>query len=329
MIMDKNVKQLYTEEIFGEALQRFGLERDQVRMLDGFENFIYEYQQDGQEYILRIAHSGRRSAEMINGEVEWINYLVDNGVGASRAVPSRNGNLVEVVAAGDTYFSAAAFVKAPGAHAEKRDWDNGLMVTLGQELGKMHRLTKNFAPSNPAYKRPDWHQELAGFAEKYLPASEALAIEKFNQHRSYLQSLPMEKDSYGLVHFDAHGGNFFVNEGKITLFDFDDCQYNWFAADLAIALFYVLPHNCVTKEQLEFAKKVYAQMMEGYSRENTLDQSWLRLIPAFLKQREMDLYICIYRSCDVNNLDRWCTSFMDNRKYKIENDVPYVDLDVF
>lgn len=325
--MDKSIRELYTDAIYIEALNRFGLKPENVRMLDGFENFIYEYQQDGQEYILRIAHSSRRSAEMINGEVEWINYLVENGVGASRAVPSRNGQLVEVVDAGDSYFSAASFVKAPGGHAGKQDWENGLMVTLGQELGKMHRLTKSFTPSNPAYKRPDWYQELAGFAEKYLPASEAVAIEKFNQHRSYLQSLSMERDSYGLVHFDAHGGNFFVQEGKITLFDFDDCQYNWFAADLAIALFYVLPHNCVSAEQLEFAKKVYQQMMEGYSREHTLERSSLKLIPEFLKQREMDLYICIYRSCDLENMDRWVASFMDNRKFKIENDVPYVNID--
>ena len=46
----------------------------------------------------------------------------------------------------------------------------------------------------------------------------------------------------------------------------------------------------------------------------------------FLKLREMDLYIVIHRSLDLDDLDPWCASFMDNRKVKIENDVPYVEL---
>ena len=41
----------------------------------------------------------------------------------------------------------------------------------------------------------------------------------------------------------------------------------------------------------------------------------------------MDLYVVIHRSFDLDDLDPWCASFMDNRKYKIENDVPYVDMD--
>ena len=67
--------------------------------------------------------------------------------------------------------------------------------------------------------------------------------------------------------------------------------------------------------------------MEGYRRENTIAPEWLGQIPNFLKMREIDLYIVIHRSFDLDDLDPWCTSFMDNRKYKIENDVPYLMLD--
>jgi len=67
--------------------------------------------------------------------------------------------------------------------------------------------------------------------------------------------------------------------------------------------------------------------MEGYSRENALDVSWLQQIPYFLKLREIDLYIIIHRSFDINDLDPWCTSYMKNRRQKIENDVPFVDID--
>ena len=328
--MDKMIKQAYNECIYAEALERFGVQSEQVKALDGFESFIYEYTKDGREYILRVSHSSRRSANMIKGETEWINYLVDRGVSASRAISSLNGTLVEIIEAGDaanSYFSAASFVKAPGGRPMREDWQNGLMVTLGQTLGRMHALTKDYIPSDPAYRRPDWFLELAGFAEKYLPASDQIIIDKFNQLREHLKTLPTDRDAFGLVHIDAHGGNFFLDQGKITLFDFDDCQYNWFAADLAIALFYVLSHDCTGAEKLEHARKAYAQLLLGYSRENSLDPEWLKRIPLFLKQREIDLYICIHRSCDLEDLDPFCASFMANRREKIANDVPYVDID--
>ena len=68
--------------------------------------------------------------------------------------------------------------------------------------------------------------------------------------------------------------------------------------------------------------------LRGYKRENSIDAAWLNKIPCFLKLREIDLYAVIHRSFDVNNLEHsWDIRFMRNRKYKIENDVPYIDFD--
>jgi Ser/Thr protein kinase RdoA (MazF antagonist) len=324
--MEKHIKEIYNEQILDEALARYGIAKDNVRLLDGFESFIYEYEKSGEGYILRISHSSRRTSGMIGGEVEWLNYLADNGVPAARAVPSDGGQLVEVINAGDTYFSAVSFEKAPGTHPSREEWRAGLPGKLGQIMGRMHALTKRYQPSEARFKRPEWDEELEGFAEKYLPPSETKVIEKINALMAYLHTLPRDDESYGLVHTDMHGGNFFVDDGKITLFDFDDCQYAWFVYDIALALFYVLSHNCVSKEDIAWAKDFLEQFMEGYNRENHIAPEWLKQIPYFLKLREMDLYVVIHRSFDLDDLDPWCASFMDNRKYKIENDVPYVDM---
>jgi Ser/Thr protein kinase RdoA (MazF antagonist) len=53
---------------------------------------------------------------------------------------------------------------------------------------------------------------------------------------AHLRSLPTPVDGYGLLHTDLHHGNFFVDEGRITAFDFDDIGYNWFASDIAVLL---------------------------------------------------------------------------------------------
>ena len=46
----------------------------------GFANFIYEYQKEGQPFILRFSLSTYRSLDMIKAEVDFIKYLHDHGV---------------------------------------------------------------------------------------------------------------------------------------------------------------------------------------------------------------------------------------------------------
>jgi len=324
--MDKRIREVYSDAVLTEALARYGVTTDSAHLLDGFESFIYEYEKDGQGYVLRITHSSRRTADLIGGEVDWINYLADHGVPAARAALSERGRLVETIEAQDGQFLAVAFKRAPGTYPRHEDWERGLIVQVGQVVGRMHALTKDYRPSEPRFQRHTWYDDADGFAARYLPPSEATVIGKYNALVEYLRTLPKDRDSYGLVHIDVHGMNFYVHEGQITLFDFDDCQYAWFAYDVAMALFYTLPHHCVGEENVAFAQDAFKQFMDGYRRENTLAPEWLKRIPLFMKLREIDLYIAIHRSFDLDDLDPWCASFMRDRKYKIEHDVPYVDM---
>jgi Ser/Thr protein kinase RdoA (MazF antagonist) len=326
--MDKRIREIYNDSILNKALARYGIARENVHLLDGFESFIYEYEKDDKRYVLRVSHSLHRTSDLIQGELEWVNYLVNGGVPAARAVPSERGNLVEPIPVEDgSHFTAVSFEWARGTHPTGADWDSGLAVKLGQIVGRMHALTKDFEPSDARFRRHEWYEDYAnGLAEQYLPSSDTEVIAKFNELVEYLHTLPKDRDSYGMIHVDVHGGNFFVEDGEITLFDFDDCQYAWFVYDIAMALFYVISHNCVSKDDIAWARSFFDQFMEGYRRENTIAPEWLRQIPYFLKLREIDLYIVIHRSLDLDDLDPWCASFMDNRKYKIENDEPYLDM---
>jgi len=51
-------------------------------------------------------------------------------------------------------------------------------------------------------------------------------------------------------------------------------------------------------------------------------------VPWFLKLREIDLYAVIHRSFDVDHLtDSWVSRFMEGRRDRIEQGVPYVEYD--
>ncbi|MCA9928301.1 MAG: phosphotransferase [Anaerolineales bacterium] len=326
--MEQEIRDRYNDSILRQAMQRFGIEADKIKLLDGFESYLYEFEKTGGSFILRIGHSRRRSPDLIRGEVDWINFLAAGGAGVAKAVTSAHGNLVEAIPdAKDGQFLATAFVKAKGSNP----WDNGwwreeLFVEYGRLLGKMHRLAQTYIVSNLAWQRPIWDAPNMLQVEKMLPASDTIVRSKYRTLMAHLQTLPTNRNAYGMIHQDAHSGNFFVDEnGQITLFDFDDCVYGHFAYDIAMALFYAVTNH---KDADTFAPQFWQPFWQGYCQENSLDNKWLHEIPRFLKLREIDLYAVIHRSFDVDNLtDSWVAAFMNGRFDRIANDVPYVNTD--
>ena len=326
--MEKAIRERYSEDILHEVMRRYGIAPAEIKLLDGFESYIYEYGQDDAHFIMRISHSIRRSVELISGEVDWINYLSDGGVGVARAVPSRGGQLVEVIEDGrGGQFLAVAFVKAKGGSPWKKGgWNETLFERYGRLIGRMHALSKDYQPANPAWRRGEWDDPLNLDVLGWLPAEQTIVAEKESALIDYLRALPRDRHSYGLIHQDAHAGNFFVdNQGLITLFDFDDCVYSWFVYDIAMVVFYAVTNHA---EPERFTAEFWPPFWRGYRQENDLDPAWLAEMPAFFKLREIDLYAIIHRSFDVDNLtDSWVAQFMDGRRQRIEQDIPYLNVD--
>jgi Ser/Thr protein kinase RdoA (MazF antagonist) len=67
--------------------------------------------------------------------------------------------------------------------------------------------------------------------------------------------------------------------------------------------------------------------LQGYREHNQLDPRWLKELPHFLKLREIDLFAAILFTMGETPEDAWCTRYMDGRRAKIENDVPYIQYD--
>jgi len=324
--MDPKISQRYHPAILEEALQRFAIDEQNIALLDGFESYIYAFSRPDGEFILRIGHSLRRTKELILGEVDWINTLAAGGAGVAKAVFSKNARLVEFIPDGQGgFFMATAFEKAEGGPAGGELWNPKLFRAWGRNLGRIHTLTKDYTPSQPAWKRDEWDSAGNMPVESWLPASDTAILGKFQELMTYLQALPKDRDSYGLIHQDAHAGNFFVNQDyKITLFDFDDCVYSWFVYDIAMVLFYGLMAH---EDDPDYVRAFTRPFLEGYHQENILDPVWLAEIPYFLKLREIDLYAQILFSFGGPDQidDPWCQYYMKGRKEKIESGSPYID----
>ena len=325
--MEKVITSRFNEDITNLAAERYGISSTDLTKLDGFESYIFKYSKNGIGYILRIAHSIRRSEILIKAEVEWIKYLASNGVSVADAVLSENGNLVEAIPDGASgFFLVTSFLEVHGKPPYAFGWSEELFITYGALIGKMHKLAKMYSPTDPQIQRPLWNSnEMNGDVVDNIPSDQPAVKKRYQEIITHLENLEQSRESFGLIHFDAHGGNMLVDDaGQINLFDFDDCNRNWFINDIAVVLFYMVT-NAQNPEELT---NIFLPLfLQGYARENKLDPKWLSEIPVFLRMREIDLYAVIHRSMDQSKLTGWCKQFMDGRKERITNSTPYVNLD--
>ena len=324
--MDPKIAARFNDNILHSAMLLYDIPEGKISLLDGFESFIYEFERPDGRFILRIGHSRRRSPDLIRGEVDWINYLAAAGVTVAKAVLSQNGNLVEPIQDDQgNEFLCTAFVRAPGTEVKQPQLNEKFFIAYGRLLGRMHTLAKTYVPSNPAWKRYAWDDPINNTVERQMPAGEQLALEKYRQVFTHLRSLPCGPDGFGMIHQDAHPGNFFVDEDTtITLFDFDDCVYGHFIYDIAMVVFYAATQE---KDPQGFTARFMPLFLSGYKQENRLDPLWLKEIPYFLKLREIDLFGAILFSFGESPADRWCARYMQGRREKIEKDVPFLAFD--
>jgi Ser/Thr protein kinase RdoA (MazF antagonist) len=324
--MEERIRERFTPEILGQALTAYGIDPALITPLDGFESFIYEFQDSAGPGILRISHSIRRTANMVRAELDWIDYLHRGGVGVSKPLRSINESWVEVLPDGeDGYYLTSAFEKARGNHIGP-DWPKELLREYGHQIGLMHKLATTYKPSDPAWLRPNWNDPIHQEVEAFIPERDDKIRQIYWKTVQLISDLPVEKNAYGLIHQDAHRGNFYLDQaGKITFFDFDDSSYSWFVEDIALVLFYAVMGQ---DDPVGFTEDFLKEFLPGYFAAYPLDLKWFQEIPTFMKMRELDLYAVIHRSFDVENLDDpWCIWYLDGRKERLEAEIPYLDFD--
>jgi len=324
--MEQRIKDRFSKSILRQARAAYGIKPADIQELDGFESYIYEFSRGDEEGILRIAHSIRRSPDLIRGELDWINYLKAGGASVAGALISNNDNWVEEIDDGSGgYFLANAFEKAAGK-PRNGDWTEAQLFEYGRQIGLMHKLTSSYQPKNPNWKRPEWDDPIHLEVDQFIPARDFVIKQIYRDLVKKTQDLPKDNTCYGLIHQDAHQGNFFIDDvGKITMFDFDDSSYSWFVEDIALILFYAVMGQ---EDPDRFTENFLSEFIPGYFSEYDLAHKWFSEIPIFMKRREIDLYAVIHRSFDVEKMDDpWCIWYLDGRKKRLEDGVPYLDFD--
>ncbi|NGM83831.1 phosphotransferase [Paenibacillus sp. 7124] len=332
--MEQEIKSKFNAEIVRYGAALYDISAEELTSIGGSMNFVYEYQRNGHPYILRFTPTEHRSMDLVKGELDWLLYLHCNGLSVSIPVESTQKNLVEYVHVKDSSFIVTSFLKAKGKAVSYPDClhDHELYYKCGAAVGKLHALSKAYTPSTQTIQRKDWqHNFYLMNMHKFIPADQTKVIAGCTNTISLIKKeLPIDAESYGLTHGDIHVGNLRVNEGGITLFDFDEAQYSWFVDDIVTQLYYlVYVYGGDDGRELREsqATRFMEHFMRGYTLENVIDDYWIKKIPWFLLLREIIVYIGMYKNHpDLSKLNQWGKDYIAEAKIRIENGIPIVDI---
>lgn len=276
------------------AAPRWGLEPTSIRILSESENVVCSVElAGGERVVLRLHRPGYNTVEELRSEVGWVAALGSAGIPVPQPRPTLDGDHYAVVDVGDQRRQVGVI-----------DWVEGQPVGgvkeagTGDVIGHYRRIGKlaaalrshNDVWSPPAdFVRRRWDAEgLVGadplwgrFWEvgRLSPARRGLFAEARRVLHERLSWLSTGPDRFGLIHADLHLGNVMANGEALTIIDFDDSGFGWFAHELAVALHPVLGDDCFDDAR--------TAIVGGYREVAALDAEEAELIDTFLTVRSL------------------------------------------
>lgn len=295
-------------------------------------NKIFEVEREDYAFILRVSKFTEKTKEHTEFELQWLDYLGAKSENIAKPIRSVHNNLYEIIASESHSYIMCMFERARGKNPysdNPEEFNENLFFNLGAVMGDLHRLTANYS-GNIIRREFQWDND----AYSWRGNCEILDEDVRNCERKLLNeinALPITKDCYGIIHYDIHIDNFFIENGKIKLFDFCDCQFNWYAADIASAIFFMVQKGAgpltykSEQERTDFAEAYITSYLKGYLTTNTISKFWIKQLDLFIKYQMTDEYRAAQSFWKGEpHLQPW---YLKWHKDRIVNDLPYVFVD--
>lgn len=304
----------------------YGVEGSFKLLSGGYQNTVYYIENGEAAFIMRLSDAVRKTKEQIEDEVKWLLFLKENNIHVAAPIRTQHQSYVESI---EGRYHVTAFQKADGKLVDVFNgsvWNKALFEKWGSLIGRLHRLSseKQLALAH----RPVWSRDnpdLLGLGES-LEMQEMREV--YKRLLEKLQGFEQKKHTFGLIHNDLHQGNFFYDGENITLFDFDDCAYHWYAYDIAVSFYHAYWQGTFAKpEDGDFGEDFMKAFISGYKKEHSPDIDILRQIPLFLKIRELFLYGLFIEKWNMEELEEWQEYTLKQLRESILKEKPHSDID--
>lgn len=261
---------------------------EDLHLLSHRENAVFAMRlPDGGRAALRLHRQGYQSEAAIRSELWWCAALADAGVAVPRPLAALDGDLLHQLPGG-RHASAIVWVEGQpfGRAGQPLPGDRPQQAArhraLGRLVAQVHQATDALTLPD-TFSRPRWDAEgLMGemplwgrfWDHPALGADEAALL---RHARDFLRDrLVGYGGSFGLIHADLLRENVFVNDGSLTLIDFDDSGLGFRLYDLGSVL---------SQDQYEPNLRLLRDaLIEGYAELRSVDPA---MVDAFTLARTL------------------------------------------
>ncbi|WP_018755550.1 phosphotransferase [Paenibacillus terrigena] len=119
-----------------------------------------------------------------------------------------------------------------------------------------------------------------------------------------------------MIHGDLHHHNFILSGNELTLIDFGDSEYHWFAYDIAVAIYHVAQAEQMRPDRQEFIKSFFNSFMSGYSRGNSVTE-FISQIDYFIDYRHLFSYTYHSLYSDKSQLTEQQLKYLDEMRLSL------------
>jgi len=227
----------------------FGPDAD-VTLMTISENATYLLAEGERRMVLRVHRPGYHTLDEIRSELAWIEALrADGTVLTPKPIAARDGALLQAIGEdGGTPRIAVGFDFVSGTEPEVDGNLPEWFRELGRITARMHRQARGWTV--PAgFRRKAWNFDAALGRIAYWgdwrkgpgldDRGRALLPRAADRIERQVTALGTGPEHFGLVHADLRLANLLVDGERMTVIDFDDCGFGWFAYDFAASISFI------------------------------------------------------------------------------------------
>ena len=294
----KEAKAIIETDALDFFCQEYGLSRKSLvpaSRHEGWANYVYQHKHNPPSY-LRISFRPDRTPEMIAEELRFVAYMAENGAPCVAPWHTLGGELCAQYRCEDIVLVAALFTEAPGKFMHHMQYRMPPGVSLpkfwqkqGEVVGKLHALSAKYTPAIEPV-RFNWIDRHDESLPRLLPDGQEKQQQILHECLARLREIPPTRQNHGLCHNDLGIINFKLDYSTdscaITVFDFDDCGYNYFMYDLA-CLWEIntgWAYNLEPRDRWkDFMDRYYHTMLDEYYRHHDPGLDPIANLPLYLR----------------------------------------------
>jgi Ser/Thr protein kinase RdoA (MazF antagonist) len=301
MNLDKMVQGTKSNSIALELIHLWEHDIDSLKFWRASSNYVYRFEKDAVRYFLRLTNEEDRTREQIEAELDFMQFLNEQGYPAVHYIPSKSGARLESRDTEIGTVHAVVFSQAVGMTVELTAMSEQQLVQWGCSLATLHKLSESYSQPVEASPRMS-HLDVLLFISSVLREhpNETAAASELERMNQWLSSLPISVEDYGLIHYDFELDNVFWDERlkRFSVIDFDDAMYHWYVMDIVST---VRDLNVGEEEELTQSLELFLQ---GYRSVKPISDSLLQQYTRFQRFNDLYGFARVLRSLENSRLEQ-------------------------